>query len=69
MEPEMDLDQNLRAHLNKYIDQRIVEASRQVYDALSKKIRLFESPEATGWSALCRLLRREHMPSGRSMIS
>jgi peroxiredoxin family protein len=39
---EKELDPKLRAHLNKYIDQRIVEASRQVYDALSKKIKTVE---------------------------
>ncbi len=40
---ERELDPKLRAHLNKYIDQRIVEASRQVYDALSKKIKSVEN--------------------------
>jgi hypothetical protein len=39
---EKELDPKLRAHLNKYIDQRIIEASRQVYDALSKKIKTVE---------------------------
>jgi peroxiredoxin family protein len=38
-----DLDPQLKAYLNKYIDQRIVEASRQVYDAVSKKITTVES--------------------------
>lgn len=40
---ERDLDPKVRAHLNKYIDQRIVEASRQVYDALSRKIKSVEN--------------------------
>ncbi|HEX9021941.1 MAG TPA: DsrE/DsrF/DrsH-like family protein [Nitrospirota bacterium] len=35
---EKDLDPKLKAYLNRYIDQRIVEASRQVYDAINKKI-------------------------------
>jgi len=37
-----DLDPKLKAYLNSYIDQRIVEASRQVYDAVNKKIRTVE---------------------------
>ncbi len=36
-------DPRLKAYLKQYIDQRIVEASRQVYDALSKKIKTVES--------------------------
>lgn len=43
IELEKDLDPKLRAHLNKYIDQRIVEASRQIYDSLNKKIKTVES--------------------------
>ena len=40
---EKDLDPKLKAYLNKYIDQRIVEASRQVYDAVNKKIKTVEN--------------------------
>ncbi len=40
---DRDLDPKLRAYLNKYIDQRIVEASRQVYDAVTRKIKAVES--------------------------
>jgi peroxiredoxin family protein len=40
---DRDLDPKLKAYLNKYIDQRIVEASRQVYDAVSKKIKTVEN--------------------------
>ncbi len=32
------IDPYLKAYLNKYIDERIVNASRQIYDALNKKI-------------------------------
>lgn len=39
---DRELDPQLKSYLNKYIDQRIVEASRQVYDALNKKIRTVE---------------------------
>jgi peroxiredoxin family protein len=39
---DKDLDPKLRASVNKYIDQRIVEASRQVYDACNKKISALE---------------------------
>ena len=42
IELEKELDPKLRAHLNKYIDQRIVEASRQIYDSLNKKIKTVE---------------------------
>lgn len=38
-----DLDPKLKAYLNKYIDQRIVEASRLVYDAVGKKIMAIEN--------------------------
>ncbi len=41
-EPDKELDPKLRAHLNKYIDRRIVEASRQIYDSLNKKIKTVE---------------------------
>ena len=34
-----DLDPKVRDSINPYIDQRIVEASRQLYDALTKKIK------------------------------
>jgi peroxiredoxin family protein len=45
MTPNLDkeMDPKLKAHLYKYIDQRIIEASRQVYDALSKKIHTVET--------------------------
>jgi peroxiredoxin family protein len=39
---EQDFDPKLKTYLNKYIDQRIVEASRQVYDAVNKKIKIIE---------------------------
>jgi peroxiredoxin family protein len=42
-ELDKELDPKLKAYLNRYIDQRIVEASRQVYDALSKKIKTVET--------------------------
>ncbi len=38
-----DLDPKLQAYLNKYIDQRIVEASRQLYEAVNKKIKAVEN--------------------------
>jgi peroxiredoxin family protein len=38
-----ELDPKLKAQLNKYIDQRIVDASRQVYDAVNRKIKTVES--------------------------
>ena len=40
---EKELDPKLKAYLNKYIYQRIVEASRQVYDAVNKKIKTVEN--------------------------
>lgn len=40
---EKEIDPKLKAYLNKYIDQRIVEASRQVYDAINKKITAVDS--------------------------
>ena len=40
---DKDLDPKLKAYLSKYIDQRIVEASRQVYDAVNKKIAAVET--------------------------
>ncbi len=42
MELDKELDPKLKAYLNKYIDQRIIEASKQVYDALNKKIKAVE---------------------------
>jgi len=42
-EIEKDLDPKLKAYLNRYIDRRIIEASRQVYEAVSKKIKTVES--------------------------
>ena len=38
-----DLDPKVRDSINTYIDQRIVEASRQLYDALTKKIKAVET--------------------------
>ena len=35
---DKEMDPKLKAYLNKYIDQRIIEASRQVYEAVNKKI-------------------------------
>ncbi len=40
---EKELDPKLRAPMNKYIDQRIVEASRQIYESLNKKIKGVEA--------------------------
>lgn len=40
---DKDLDPKLKAYLNKYIDQRIVEASRQVYEAVNRKIKTVEN--------------------------
>jgi peroxiredoxin family protein len=42
-ETDKDLDPKLKAYLNKYIDQRIVDASRQVYEAVNKKIKAVET--------------------------
>ncbi len=36
------LDPKLRDSINKYIDQRIIEASRQIYDAVNKKLKTAE---------------------------
>jgi len=41
-ELDKELDPKLRTHLNKYIDQRIIEASRQLYDAVNKKLKTVE---------------------------
>ncbi len=38
-----ELDPKLKAQLNKYIDQRIIDASRQVYEAVNKKLKAVES--------------------------
>jgi peroxiredoxin family protein len=43
MDLEKELDPKLKAYLNRYIDQRIVEASHQVYDAVNKKIKTVET--------------------------
>ncbi|HTG01118.1 MAG TPA: DsrE/DsrF/DrsH-like family protein [Nitrospirota bacterium] len=43
MDPDKELDPKLKAYLNSYIDQRIIEASRQVYDAVNKKIKNVET--------------------------
>ncbi|HWR72561.1 MAG TPA: DsrE/DsrF/DrsH-like family protein [Nitrospirota bacterium] len=40
---DMNMDPKTKEYLNKYIDQRIVEASRQVYEALSRKIKTVET--------------------------
>ena len=40
---ERDLDPKLRAYLNKYIDQRIVDASRQLYEAMNKRVKAVET--------------------------
>lgn len=40
---DKDLDPKLKAYLNQYIDQRIVEASRQIYDAVTKKVKTVET--------------------------
>jgi peroxiredoxin family protein len=42
LDPDTELDPKLKAYLNKYIDQRIVEASRQIYDAVTTKIKAVE---------------------------
>jgi len=39
----MEMDPKMRDSLNAYIDQRIVEASRQLYDNLNNKIKTVES--------------------------
>ncbi len=36
------LDPKLKASINKYVDQRIIEASRQLYDAVNKKLKTVE---------------------------
>jgi peroxiredoxin family protein len=38
-----ELDPGLKAYVNAYVDRRIVEASRQVYEAVSKKIKTVET--------------------------
>jgi len=40
---DKELDPKLKAYLNKYIDRRIIEASRQVYDAVNRKIKAVET--------------------------
>lgn len=45
-ELEKNLDPKVRAALNQYIDQRIVDASRQIYDALNRKIKAVEARAA-----------------------
>ncbi|MGE5174616.1 MAG: DsrE/DsrF/DrsH-like family protein [Betaproteobacteria bacterium] len=42
IDQDKELDPKLKAYLNKYIDQRIIEASRQIYDAVNKKIKTVE---------------------------
>jgi hypothetical protein len=32
-------DPNVQAYINQYIDQRIIGASRQIYDSLTKKVK------------------------------
>jgi len=43
MDLEKELDPKLEAYLNNYIDQRIVEASSEVYEAVNKKIKTVET--------------------------
>ncbi len=43
VETDKKLDPKLKAHLNKYIDQRIIEASRQVCNSLNKKIKAVDT--------------------------
>jgi hypothetical protein len=43
IETDKKLDPKLKAHPNKYIDQRIIEASRQVCDSLNKKIKAVDT--------------------------
>lgn len=43
IEMDKELDPKLKAYVHRYVDQRIVDASRQVYDALSKKIKTVEA--------------------------
>lgn len=43
---EHELDPKMQAYLNKYIDRRIIEASRQIYDSLNKKIQQVETKVA-----------------------
>jgi peroxiredoxin family protein len=38
-----ELDPKLKAYVNSYVDRRIVEASRQVYEAVNKKIKTVEA--------------------------
>lgn len=38
-----ELDPKLKAYVNAYVDRRIVEASRQVYEAINKKIKTVET--------------------------
>jgi peroxiredoxin family protein len=38
-----ELDPKLKAYVNAYVDRRIVEASRQVYEAVNKKIKTVET--------------------------
>jgi peroxiredoxin family protein len=40
---DKDLDPKLKAQISKYVDQRIVDASRQLYEALNKKIKTLEN--------------------------
>lgn len=42
-ELDKELDPKLKAAISKYVDQRVVDASRQIYDALNKKIKAVES--------------------------
>jgi len=43
VELDKELDPKMKAYLSKYIDQRIVDASRQLYDNLNGKIKDIES--------------------------
>ncbi len=42
LELDKTLDPKLKASINKYVDQRIIEASRQLYDAVNKKLKTVE---------------------------
>ncbi len=43
IDPDKDIDPKLKAYLNNYIDQRIIEATRQVYESVTKKIKTVEA--------------------------
>ncbi len=43
IEFDREIDPKLKAYVDQYVDQRIIEASRQVYDAVNKKIKTVET--------------------------